>query len=206
MDEEDYLLISDVYKYTYCKNIFSITKFWGHWEDNIHTTIGTNLHKRTDDTSIRETRGNKFISRGLEVVSHSLKIRGKLDTVEFYKSKQGVEINGRIGLWEPLVCEYKKKKGYGNKELSHIMQLTTQILCLEEMLGIEINKGVIVDRGHGNKRINYNITDELKDSSRILIQLMWETYLNKQIESPTYNYRKCTGCSLYNYCLPKLKE
>lgn len=206
MNEEDYLLISDVVRFTYCINNFKLYKIGGYWEDNLHTIIGTNLHKRTDDNSIRETRGNKFISRGLDVVSHELKIRGKLDTVEFYKSKQGVEINGRIGLWEPLVCEYKKSsKKQGNLD-SQLMQLTTQILCLEEMLGIEINKGVIVDRGHGNKRINYTITDELKESARILIQLMWDTYLNKQIEPPTYNYRKCTGCSLYNYCLPKLKE
>ncbi len=199
-NEEDYLMLSGIQHYSFCKRQWALIHIENQWSENIRTIEGNILHEKAHDNSMVEKRGDIIISRGMPIVSRFLGISGECDVVEFHKDKNGVNIIGREGLYKIYPVEYKKGKPKVND--IDIMQLTAQAMCLEEMLCCEVEKGYLY-YGETRHRETIEINEQYKNNVIELFQEMHNLFDKKH--TPNVKRTKaCNACSLKDICLPVL--
>lgn len=199
-DEENYLMLSGIQHFQFCRRQWALIHIEQQWEENIKTVEGKYIHHKVDQPFIREKRGNKFIVRGMPVKSNDLKITGICDVVEFVKDNTGVEINGGEGKYTVYPVEYKR--GSPKKNDSDILQLTAQVICLEEMLLCEIHKGYIF-YNEIKHRVEVPITIKNKNKVKEVVAEMHSYYI-RQYTPKVKIGAFCKNCSLQNVCLPNL--
>jgi len=199
-NEEDYLTISGIQSFTFCKRQWALTHIEQQWEENALTAEGKQVHNRVDQPFIREKRDDRLIVRAMPVKSNKLGITGICDTVEFIKDENGIEIHGAEGKFLVYPTEYKRgrpKAGYED-----IFQLVAQAICLEEMLLCSIEKGGIF-YNETRRRIEIPFTDELKEQVKVTVNKMQDYYRRRHTPKVKTGHH-CNNCSLKNICLPKL--
>lgn len=199
-EEDNYLMLSGIQHFQFCKRQWALIHIEQQWEENVKTVEGQHLHKRADDHTIREKRGDKLVVRAMPIQSRELKITGVCDVVEFRSDAKGVEINGVSGTYLPYPVEYKRgKKKQGEEDL---LQLVAQAICLEEMLLCEVEYGYLF-YNETKQRIKVSITEELKEKVRQTTHEMYQYYKRRhtpKVKTGTF----CKSCSLQHICLPKL--
>ena len=200
--EDEYLMISGIQHYLFCKRQRALIHIENEWGENAFTKIGEIVHNKTDKPLIKEKRGRKIISRAMPVSSKKLGISGILDTIEFYKANEGITIDGKKGYWNPIIVEYKSGK---NKKYQYDKaQLMAEALCIEEMFAINIKKGYIYYH-KTDERFEVEFDNDLRQLTTDTILEMHQACKEKKIPSASY-YRKCNLCSLNDKCLPRLTK
>lgn len=199
-DEDDYLMLSGIQHFQFCKRQWALIHIEQQWEENVSTIEGQYLHEKADNPFIREKRGNTLIVRAMPIKSNELGISGVCDVVEFIKDKNGVEITGAEGKYLAYPIEYKRGKPKLND--SDILQLAAQAMCLEEMLLCKINVGYLF-YNETKHRVEVQITDGIKEKVRLIFAEMHEYYSRKytpKVKTGPF----CNNCSLQDICLPKI--
>jgi len=199
-NEEDYLMISGIQHFKFCKRQWALIHIEQQWEENVRTVEGNYVHKKVDQPFTREKRGDKLVVRAMPVKSSELGINGICDVVEFIKDETGVEIHGIDGLYLAYPVEYKKGKPKSGNE--DILQLVAQAICLEEMLLCEVNEGYIF-YNEIKRRLEVPITNEIKEKVMTLVKEM-QSYYERRYTPKVKTGKFCDSCSLKNICLPKL--
>lgn len=198
--EEDYLLLSGLQHFIFCRRQWALIHIEHQWSENIRTVDGELFHKRAHDAQQREKRGNLLILRGLPIASERLGLSGQCDVVEFHADAKGVSLRGEEGLWLPFPVEYKK--GAPKEDLSDRIQLCAQAICLEEMLCCEIPEGALF-YGETRRRFPVTFTQELRDEvqrSAVEMHQLFDRGHTPKVK-PT---KSCQACSLKELCLPVL--
>ena len=201
--EEDYLQISGIQHFEFCRRQWALIYVENIWEENVLTAEGRLIHQNAHDSDFTEKRKDILITRGMKVFSSSLGVSGECDVVEFHKDEtNGVNIEGWDGKWIAFPIEYKHGKEKKGDE--DVLQLTCQAMCLEEMLCTNIEKGYIYyyEIRH---RIEVIITDELRDKVRSALKEM-HNYVDRQWTPKVKPSPKCQSCSLKEICLPKIMK
>ena len=200
--ENDYLMLSGIQHFQFCKRQWSLIHIEQQWLDNEATAHGQILHKKADDPYIKEKRNDVIISRAMHVSSKELGLYGILDIVEFHKNERGIELMGRSGKWLPVIVEYKR--GKDKKDIYDIVQLVAQAICLEETLECTIEYSYLYyHRVNQKKRIE--ITPELRKEVVSLTSQMHEYYEQKVVPKAEY-FKNCQLCSLVDICMPRLSK
>lgn len=198
--EEDFLLLSGIQHYIFCKRQWALIHIEQQWQENLRTIEGAILHEKTHDDSIKEKRGDLIISRGMGVFSPSMGVVGSCDVVEFYKNPDGVSIFGRTGTYKVIPVEYKRGKP---KEIeSDTMQLCAQAMCLEEMLLCKIPKAFLF-YGEIKRRQEIVLDEILRKSVIAMVKEMHELF-DKRYTPKVKPSKSCKACSLVDICMPKL--
>ncbi|NLC16912.1 MAG: CRISPR-associated protein Cas4 [Clostridiales bacterium] len=200
--EDNYILISGIQHFAFCPRQWALIHIEDVWQDNYLTVGGNILHNKAHDGDSFEKRGNIIIIRGLKISSKLLGVSGQCDVVEFHKSDKGIPINRYDGLWIPYPVEYKR----GKIKIDNCdrLQLCAQAVCLEEMLGCQINEGALF-YGEIRRREVVNFSKELRDELIQIVKLMHQ-YFNRQHIPKVKIGKHCKSCSLKDKCLPKLLE
>lgn len=97
--EEDYLMISGLQHFAFCRRQWALIHIERQWAENTHTAIGEIMHKKVHDPFLSEKRKDILIVRALPVSSHILGLSGECDVVEFHKQEDGVKLHGHRGLY-----------------------------------------------------------------------------------------------------------
>lgn len=186
----EYPPLSALNDLAFCKRRCALHRLESIWVESVHTIHGTLLHNRVHSKAIR-VREAKTEIRGLRIISHSLKLQGVADLVEFKES---------IGEPDPFPVEYKrgKIKSWENDEI----QLCAQAICLEEMLGKEIKKGAIFHITSRSRReviLDSELRSKTAGAARDLHHLLEQKQLPPPVLLP-----HCRKCSLNRHCLPRL--
>ena len=84
MNEEDYLMISGIQHFDFCRRQWALIHIEPQWQENILTVEGKIEHTVCHDESKIEKRKDIIIMRGMRVISHKLKLTGVCDVVEFH--------------------------------------------------------------------------------------------------------------------------
>ena len=113
--EEDYLQISGIQHFTFCRRQWAMIYIEGQWAENARTVGGTIFHERAHDAGLSEKRGDLLTVRGLRVFSAMLGISGECDVVEFRRGADGVRLRDYDGLWLPMPVEYKSGTADGGQ-------------------------------------------------------------------------------------------
>lgn len=199
-NEEDYLLLSGIQHFNFCRRQWALIHIEQQWEENVRTVEGAYLHRKADQPFIREKRGDKLIVRALPVQSRQLGITGICDVVEFIRDSEGISLAGEEGLYLPYPVEYKR--GKPKKDDSDRSQLIAQMMCLEEML--------VCDLTHG-----YLYYDEIKHRVEVPVTEEDRAKIKKSLEEMHHYFQRnhtpkakmgshCQSCSLNMVCLPEM--
>lgn len=198
--EEDYLMISGIQHFRFCRRQWALIHIEQQWAENVHTVTGELMHKKAHDPYLAENRKDVLITRALPVSSQTLGASGECDVVEFHRSEDGVHLHGHRGLYSIYPIEYKKGKPKTSEE--DILQLVAQIICLEEMFSTVISEGAIF-YGEIRRRERIEVTDDLRDRVRDMFKEMHQYYERRYTPKVKWS-KSCNGCSLKDICLPKL--
>ena len=200
MMDGEYLLLSGIQHFCFCRRQWALIHLEQQWQENLRTAEGHLDHARCHDDTLREKRGNLLTVRGMRVVSHTLKLSGVCDVVEFHADPDGVPLQGREGLWLPLPVEYKH--GTAKQNDADRLQLCAQAIALEEMLVCTVPRGALyyaADR----RREMVEFTPELRETTRHTAAEMNDCFTRGH--TPKVRPGKhCNACSLKELCLPTL--
>ena len=184
--DERYLSLSALQHYAYCPRQCALIHIEQAWAENHWTAQGRVLHERVD-SGITETRGSIRTERGVEVVSHNLRIIGKLDLLEI------IGTNPRQ--YKPV--EYKR--GKPKVENWDKIQLCAQVLCLEEMLNTEIIESALWYWEVRHREIVL-IDSALREQTSTIISQTHQLLAKGETPKASYNSRLCRACSLLDIC------
>ena len=200
--DDELLSLSGIQHFRFCKRQWALIHVEQQWKDNLRTTEGQFLHERVDDPFFNESRGDIRISRSFPLVSYTLGMYGIADVIEYARSEKGISVADWDGLWVMRPVEYKRGKPKIDERDE--VQLCAQVICLEEMFGVEIN---IADFYYYEirRRIHIDITEELRDLVYLLSEEMHALF-REGITPPAEKNRKCSLCSLFDLCMPKLTK
>ncbi|WP_441561113.1 CRISPR-associated protein Cas4 [Colibacter massiliensis] len=197
-DEDEYLFISGIQHYNFCKRQWALIHIEQKWEENIKTVEGNIVHDRCHDDTFFEKRNDLLITRGMRVSSHSLGVTGQCDVVEFKKGESGCHLDGYDGVWQPFPVEYKRGK---SKQIdADRLQLCCQALCLEEMLAVDIPVGALY-YAETRHRENVVFTEELRSTVEKMLAEMRD-YFRRGHTPKVRTKAGCRSCSLRDECLP----
>lgn len=199
-DDQDYLMMSGIQHFSFCKRQWAIIHIEQQWEENIHTTLGKIDHIRCHNGDIYEKRGNLLTIRDLRVVSHRLHLSGACDVVEFRADPKGIDIRYCKGQWKPMPIEYKH--GHSKENDADRLQLCAQVMALEEMLSCDIHEAALY-YAETRRREIVDISDELRKKTKDMADEMW-SYFQRGITPKVKKGKHCKACSLNEVCLPRL--
>lgn len=201
-DEADYLMISGVQHFMFCRRQWALIHIEQAWEENYFTTQGMVLHERADNHDIKEKRGDVITVRGMDIASHRLGMSGRCDVVEFKRDKKGVYIPQFDGTYIPYPVEYKR--GKQKQDNSDRFQLLAQLISLEDMLNIKLSEASVFYH-EVRRRSAYSFTEKDKQELIKIAEEMHQIYERGYTPRPKTS-KKCKSCSLKDLCLPELEN
>lgn len=196
--EYELLPLSALQHWVFCPRQCGLIHLEQVWQENRLTAQGRQLHERVHEAD-DENRPGVRIVRGLRIHSFQLGLIGQADVVEFHQGEMGIELSGANGLWQPFPVEYKR--GRPKPGRCDEVQLCAQVMCLEEMLKVNITEGAFF-YGKPRRRKGIELTGSLRRQTE---QAAWQVHeLFNGGQTPTALYeKKCKSCSLYSQCMPK---
>lgn len=198
--EDEYLMISGIQHFKFCRRQWALIHIEQQWAENVHTVVGELMHKKAHDPYLTEKRKDVLVTRALPISSHMLGISGECDVVEFHKKDEGVQLFGHRGFYEIYPIEYKKGKPKESEE--DILQLAAQVMCLEEMFSAKITEGALF-YGETRRRETIEITEELRHQVKDIVKEMHQYYERRYTPKVKYG-KQCNACSLREVCIPKI--
>lgn len=198
--QDDYLMISGIQHFKFCRRQWVLIHVEQQWAENEHTVVGELMHKKTHDPYLIEKRNDVLIVRALPVSSRSIGISGECDIVEFHKCDEGIKLIGHRGLYSVYPVEYKKGKPKESDEDK--LQLAAQAMCLEEMFLTQIPEGALY-YGETRRREVVEFTEEIRNQVKSIFEEM-HGYYERKYTPKVKTTKACSGCSLKDICLPKL--
>lgn len=163
------------------------------------------MHSRAH-TQESGTRGDVRIARHLPLKSIKMRLYGVGDVVEFHRptdrtSKDHIaHVPGLSGEWTVFPVEYKS--GGPKSHDADKVQLCAQAMCLEEMLSVIIDSGVLF-YGRTKRRAGVTFDRHLRDKTMQTAQSVREMFTNGITPPARYVSKKCRPCSLKSECMPK---
>ena len=200
MAPDDYLMMSGLQHFCFCRRQWALIHLEQQWSENQRTAEGHLLHERCHDDTLREKRGDLLTVRGMQVVSHRLRLAGVCDVVEFRADPAGVPLQGQPGRWLPLPVEYKH--GAPKQSDADRLQLCAQAMALEEMLVCEVPRGALF-YAETRRREWVDLTPELRQKTQQLADEM-NDYFARGYTPRVKPGKHCNACSLKELCLPAL--
>lgn len=199
-DEDNYLLISGIQHFIFCRRQWALIHIEQLWEENYFTIDGKIKHEKVDKSNIRELKNDIRIIRSMPITSHELKIQGKCDVVELHPDDNGFYFSKYDEKYKVYPIEYKR--GRLKVDSSDIMQLLAQAVCLEEMLGLRIEEGACF-YFETRRREKVEFTEDLREQLRKIVDEM-NNYYSRRYTPKVKKTNKCRSCSLKDLCLPEL--
>lgn len=200
MECNDILMISGIQHFVYCKRQWALIHVENQWEESGLTAEGRIMHHRVHDAKITDIRNGIITYRGVRVNSERYGITGICDAVEMMSAIDGITLPDHPGTWCVCPVEYKRGKSKLNDE--DRLQVTAQVLCLEEMLSCHIERGALF-YGETRRREYLEITPELREKLVQTINEMRTLYSRGETPQGKHD-KRCRNCSLYDLCMPEL--
>lgn len=199
MNEDDYFWISNIQHYVFCPRQWALIEIDGEWKENILTVTGSILHEKVHQSN-RDVRSKSITVRGMRVKSDEYQIQGQCDAVEYIPDESGIYLPAYKGVYSVYPVEYKKGKSKADN--SDRLQLTAQVVCLEEMLCTHISKAYLF-YFETRRREEVRVSDELRRELKEMVSQM-KHYRNRRHIPEVKIKPRCRSCSLNEVCLPEL--
>ena len=117
----------------------------------------------------------------------------------FYRQKNG---NVYKGYWKPYPVEYKR--GHHKPDERDEVQLTAQVICLEEMYGVNIPYGALY-YNEVKRREVISISDSLRAITKQCAEAMHDIFKSGMLPE-AFKAPHCKNCSIKDICLPEVAD
>ncbi len=187
--------IRSIQHYLYCPHRWGLIEIDCAWTENYYVTKSDIMHERVHETGTYSSRAKKVYT--------AVSIYNDLPEYRLYGVADCLEINK--GLYS--LVEYKPTKpktlDYNHDDL---MQVFAQKICTDHVFGC-VCEGYIY-YADVKKRIKLPLCEEYAKYDRELKDLLAKMRENKKrgIIPPIRKGQKCSGCSMKDLCMPKLKK
>jgi len=190
--EDDLVPISALQHVLFCERQYALIHLEQIWEENRFTAEGRVLHERVDSEH-HESRRLFKQEYGMAVRSLQWGLIGKCDLVELWYTND-----------ETLnkVSPVEFKRGRKKADDTDRVQLCAQVLCLEEVFGIQIGIGQFYYLQE-HRRSNEVIDIPLREKTIKLIKKIMQIRETGETTAAKYEKRKCDNCSIVDICMPK---
>lgn len=186
MDEP--INISALNQFSYCARRFALIYVEAEFQNNVHTQRGNAEHERVDRVAHATSRSGARVEYALPVWSERFGLIGKCDVVEFWKD----------GTVYPVEYKHGPRRAWVNDDL----QLAAQAMCLEEMLGVQVQSAAIFHAASKRRR-EVAIDSVLRGLVEEALEDIQACLRSQKIPPPTSEIRRCRECSLKNICQPQ---
>ena len=180
--------VSALNQYAYCPRRCGLIYLEGEFNDNIHTQRGNAEHARVDRAVHTTTREGARVEYALPIWSDRLDLIGKCDVVEFWPD----------GVVYPVEYKHGPRRAWLNDDI----QLAAQALCIEEMLGVTIERGAIFHAGSKRRR-EIDVNDALRAEVASAVTAIREMLSKHRLPEPITDSRRCRECSMKDICQPE---
>lgn len=204
-DDDSMLMLSGIQHYMFCPRQWALIHIEQGWGDNRLTAEGELLHKNVDNPAYRQKNGDTITLRAVHIASHSLGLYGISDAIELipcYSETNAITHPRYAGYWKPYPIEYKR--GHSKPDERDEVQLSAQVICLEEMYGIHIPEAALF-YNETRHRETVIIDDHLRQLTYELSKAMHKTFASG-ITPKAVEQRGCKSCSLLDICSPELSK
>jgi CRISPR-associated exonuclease Cas4 len=182
----------------YCPRRAALKAVEGWREANVHTVRGDIVHEHADLPGYEVAKGVTVL-RALPVWSERLGLSGKCDVVEAGKAEMQTEPPD-VGCYGSLApVEYKKgrRRAFENDDA----QLCAQALCLEEMFGVQVERGAVFHAASKRRR-EVEFTPALRKLTEDAVGELHQLVASGRVPAAVFK-PACEECSLFEICLPK---
>ena len=204
-DDDDMLMLSGIQHYMFCPRQWALIHIEQQWDENRLTAEGQLLHQNVDNPAYRQKNGDIITLRAVHIASHTLGLYGITDAIELSPSDNSADAitHPRYpGFWKPFPVEYKH--GHRKSDESDEVQLTAQVICLEEMYGIHIPKAALFYHETRHREV-VQIDDHLRQLTFALSNDMHKIFESGITPQAEVN-KRCKNCSLIDICAPDLTK
>lgn len=185
MNDANPIAISALQHYAYCPRQCALIHVEQVFDDNVYTARGQAVH-RLVDTPGYEIKAGVKVERALPLWSDRLGLIGKADVVEFHPG----------GAVFPVEFKHGRKR----EKIHDDIQLAAQAMCLEEMLGVTVERGAIY-HASSRRRREVVITPELRHAVETTVNAVRQM-IEQGVLPPPVNDERCRSCSLIDACQP----
>lgn len=197
---QQFLTIRSIQHYLYCPHRWGLIEIGGCWAENYYVTKANIMHERVHDPDRQYVKKNRKVFTGVRIYNSSedYKIYGETDCIEVADGENGKE--------KFCIVEYKptKPKGAEYNE-DDLMQVFAQKLCVDFVFDTDSDGAIYY--ADVKKRVllpfkeNFSVYDA---KLKATLSAMREN-LSKGNIPAVLPKQKCSGCSLREMCMPKLK-
>ena len=180
--------VSALNQYAYCPRRCGLIYLEGEFNDNIHTQRGNAEHARVDRAAHTSMREGARVEYALPIWSDRIGLIGKCDVVEFWPD----------GAVYPVEYKHGPRRAWLNDDI----QLAAQALCIEEMLGLTIERGAIFHAGSKRRR-EIDVNDALRAEVASAVTAIREMLSKHRLPEPITDPRRCRECSMKDICQPE---
>jgi CRISPR-associated exonuclease Cas4 len=171
---------------------------------NEHTLIGNLAHAAVDHPGYEHRDGWELL-RALPLFSDTLGLVGKADLVEVRRAATPPSgppphaPGSPLPIVEARPVEYKK--GPARRWTNDHVQLCAQALCLEQMLGLHIDAGLIFHAASAKR--DEVVFDQALRALTLSTLAALRASLARPVAPSAVLTPRCDGCSLRGVCLPE---
>ena len=201
--DEDMLMLSGIQHFMFCPRQWALIHIDQQWEENRLTVEGELLHKNVDNPTYRQKNGDVITLRSVVIASKRLGLYGVTDAVELHPVTEGqdaIQHKSYPGIWKPFPIEYKR--GKPKHSAVDEVQLAAQVMCFEEMYGIQIGFGALY-YGETKHREVIKIDQSLRENTIRCANDMHNIFSTGRVPKVDKG-KHCRNCSLVNICLPNM--
>lgn len=200
--ESDWLPLSALQHLMFCPRQCALIHIEREWQENILTAKGRLEHERVHQGYQEFRRSKKQIS-GLRIHSKKMGIQGQLDLLECELVDENGENNLNSfhlkGTWKVYPVEFKHGQPKNNN--CDRIQVCAQVMCLEEMLNIQIEEAALFYH-RIRKREEVILDHHLRTETILKAAELHQLFNSKKTPLPVFS-KKCKACSMYDICMPK---
>ena len=195
--------------YMYCPHRWGLMEIDRAWAENAFVTKANLMHERVHDPDrYYSFRGKKvFTSVSVYNDLEEYNLYGITDCLELKTDPHGVFVDGSNEKYNITVVEYKptkpKNQDYHDEDL---MQVFAQKLCVDYVFGCDCD--AVLYYADVKKRIVLPLKENFAEYDSKLKTLLVEMRgFLKQGKIPQIRKgQKCSGCSMRDLCMPKVKK
>jgi CRISPR-associated exonuclease Cas4 len=204
--EDEMLRLSGIQHFMFCARQWALIHIEQVWADNKLTAEGSLFHTVVDNPFYRQKNDDKITLRGIKLASETLGLYGIADAIELLPttvSENSITHPRYTGLWTPHIVEYK----HGSPKYNEVdeVQLTAQVICLEEMYNIHITEASLF-YFETRRRERVVISPKLRELTLTLAESMHHIFKIGALPKPPQHLKQCRNCSLRDLCLPQLQR
>lgn len=189
MDEDRYISVVDVRDYVYCPRVIFFKNVL-HLKERVTEAMlyGKESHEEPPIAPLAPKLRPAKIIKGIELISHRLKLRGKVDMIIITKHGEYVPVEVK---WSEANRDVPKRQ--------HKAQIVAYAILIEENFNTTVKRGLIY-YSRSKRFLETSLTSRDKWQVEKYIKQIYQIIKSEEIPYTRQDLKHCQDCGYKHYC------